>query len=357
MNANLAEKLKSLRKEKNISQEKLAQYLNVSFQSVSKWENGNSCPDISLLPAIARYYGITVDELLQVENINEKMLFDEYKMKAWELHRNNMPGKLEIWLDAYKKMPNNIEVKEMLLSTYYDTDKVKYCDEIIDIGVEIYNSDAPNYYKGQAIALIAKIYARNGNFEMAEKWALRSFQISHCQEVIFSQILDNDELIEQVGFFTYWVTKELFYMAMGIIESNKISRGLEYKLNVLKTVLDIYETFYKNDDMSYEDILKLYILHKDIAYMEAGLNSGENMVKKHLSRALECVKKSLHIKEHTLSLPLLDGIFVPAAPEDNKQWVRLMKADLDDPRLDRYRKSKWFSDITVELDNILITNN
>ena len=91
------------------------------------------------------------------------MLFDEYKMKAWELHRNNMPGKLEIWLDAYKKMPNNIEVKEMLLSTYYDTDKVKYCDEIIDIGVEIYNSDAPNYYKGQAIALIAKTYARNGN--------------------------------------------------------------------------------------------------------------------------------------------------------------------------------------------------
>ena len=74
MNANLAEKLKSLRKEKNISQEKLAQYLNVSFQSVSKWENGNSCPDISLLPAIARYYGITVDELLQVENINENVV-------------------------------------------------------------------------------------------------------------------------------------------------------------------------------------------------------------------------------------------------------------------------------------------
>ena len=204
--------------------------------------------------------------MLQVENKNEKMLFDEYKMKAWELHRNNMPGKLEIWLDAYKKMPNNIEVKEMLLSTYYDTDKVKYCDEIIDIGVEIYNSDAPNYYKGQAIALIAKTYAKNGNFEMAEKWALRSFQINHCQEVIFSQILDNDELIEQVGFFTYWVTKELFYMAMGIIESNKISRGLEYKLNVLKTVLDIYETFYKNDDMSYEDILKLYIQQRYSVY-------------------------------------------------------------------------------------------
>lgn len=42
MNINLSEKLKMLRKEKNISQEKLAQYLQVSFQAVSKWENGGS---------------------------------------------------------------------------------------------------------------------------------------------------------------------------------------------------------------------------------------------------------------------------------------------------------------------------
>ena len=41
MNINLGEKLKCLRKEKNVSQEKLAQYLNVSFQAVSKWENGS----------------------------------------------------------------------------------------------------------------------------------------------------------------------------------------------------------------------------------------------------------------------------------------------------------------------------
>ena len=66
MNLYLADKLKELRSQKNISQEKLAQYLNVSFQAVSKWENGNSYPDITLLPDIARFFGITVDELLCV---------------------------------------------------------------------------------------------------------------------------------------------------------------------------------------------------------------------------------------------------------------------------------------------------
>ena len=42
MNLYLSDKLKEMRSKKNISQEKLAQYLNVSFQAVSKWENGNS---------------------------------------------------------------------------------------------------------------------------------------------------------------------------------------------------------------------------------------------------------------------------------------------------------------------------
>ena len=67
-------KLRQLRKDKNISQEKLAQYLNVSFQAVSKWENNNTCPDIVLLPEIARFFGITVDELLQAEHIDEKKI-------------------------------------------------------------------------------------------------------------------------------------------------------------------------------------------------------------------------------------------------------------------------------------------
>ena len=45
MNINLADQLKKLRKEKNVSQEKLASYLNISYQAVSKWENDLATPD------------------------------------------------------------------------------------------------------------------------------------------------------------------------------------------------------------------------------------------------------------------------------------------------------------------------
>ena len=58
------EQLSFLRKQKNITQEELAQVLGITNQSVSKWESGACCPDITLLPEIATYFNVTIDELL-----------------------------------------------------------------------------------------------------------------------------------------------------------------------------------------------------------------------------------------------------------------------------------------------------
>jgi transcriptional regulator with XRE-family HTH domain len=60
----LKEQLIFLRKQSNKTQEELAQALNVTNQAVSKWESGICCPDINLLPEIAKYFNVSVDELL-----------------------------------------------------------------------------------------------------------------------------------------------------------------------------------------------------------------------------------------------------------------------------------------------------
>ena len=59
----IGQKIRTLRKNKHLTQEQLAEALSVSSQSVSKWENQISTPDVALLPIIARYFGITMDEL------------------------------------------------------------------------------------------------------------------------------------------------------------------------------------------------------------------------------------------------------------------------------------------------------
>ncbi len=92
----IGDKIKSLRKNKNITQTQLAEALSVSSQSVSKWENHLSVPDISVLPMIARYFGITMDELfnyrLDALNYKERFIrfmvdngmlrFGEFKLKS-----------------------------------------------------------------------------------------------------------------------------------------------------------------------------------------------------------------------------------------------------------------------------------
>lgn len=74
MNTNeLNNKIAELRKTSGLTQEALAAKLGVSYQAVSKWENGLSCPDVLLLPKIADIFGISIDSLFGIDKPrNEK---------------------------------------------------------------------------------------------------------------------------------------------------------------------------------------------------------------------------------------------------------------------------------------------
>ena len=65
MDMTIGKRIALLRKEKGLTQEELAQHMGISPQAVSKWENDQTCPDISALPKLSRLLGVTVDELLE----------------------------------------------------------------------------------------------------------------------------------------------------------------------------------------------------------------------------------------------------------------------------------------------------
>ena len=66
-NINIGNKIRELRKKKGITQEALASVLSVSPQAVSKWESGLTYPDMSMIPAIAGYFGIAIDVLFEYD--------------------------------------------------------------------------------------------------------------------------------------------------------------------------------------------------------------------------------------------------------------------------------------------------
>ena len=65
MDMTIGKRIALLRKEKGMTQEDLANAMGVSPQAVSKWENDQTCPDISALPKLSKLLGVTVDELLE----------------------------------------------------------------------------------------------------------------------------------------------------------------------------------------------------------------------------------------------------------------------------------------------------
>jgi len=65
MALNIGANIKKLRTEKGVTQEQLAEHLSITYQSVSKWENGITSPDLYLVPAIAEYFEVSIDELFQ----------------------------------------------------------------------------------------------------------------------------------------------------------------------------------------------------------------------------------------------------------------------------------------------------
>ena len=65
MDMTIGKRIALLRKEQGLTQEELANHMGVSPQAVSKWENAQTCPDISALPKLARLLGVTVDALLE----------------------------------------------------------------------------------------------------------------------------------------------------------------------------------------------------------------------------------------------------------------------------------------------------
>ena len=72
--------LKELRKEKDLTQEELAEVLNVSGRTVSRWETGNNMPDISILVEIAEFYDVSIPEIIEGERKSGKMNDNEKEL-------------------------------------------------------------------------------------------------------------------------------------------------------------------------------------------------------------------------------------------------------------------------------------
>ena len=82
---NIGAVIKTLRRERGITQERLAEYLNVTPQAISRWECGLAMPDITAVPAIAAFFGVSCDKLLGMEQDDRQARIDAIRQEQQRL--------------------------------------------------------------------------------------------------------------------------------------------------------------------------------------------------------------------------------------------------------------------------------
>jgi len=179
MENQLGKKIKALRKQKNISQEVLAQVLGVTFQAVSKWETGAGLPDVTMIPAIAGFFEVSTDELfsfnlLELEEKVMKICSDAYEFRFSD------PAKSEAMLrEGLKQYPGNDIILNNLLYTMQSPDRN---EEVVTICKSILEVTKDDEVKYDVLRILAMTY-----HEMGQQ-ALVKPTLEKIPEIYFSKL-------------------------------------------------------------------------------------------------------------------------------------------------------------------------
>ena len=179
----LGENIRSLRTAKGITQEQFGYEMGVSAQAVSRWENGATYPDITMLPMIADFFDVSLDELMGRGQELDPNKRETFFKRVYEMYDQ---GKIADVLDAYDKIlhkhPNDPYLLHgkawVLYSQFKKHPDGAVAKEIISLCNKINCSNKPDMQCG-ASALLVRVYARIGQQEEAKIIAnnLPSFEV------------------------------------------------------------------------------------------------------------------------------------------------------------------------------------
>ena len=189
----LGEKIKSLRKQKNISQEVFANYLGVSFQAVSKWENGNTMPDVTLIPSIASFFGVSTDELFDYNLFEIEKQVEEICDESRKYKKDDPTKSEQILRDGLQRFPGNDIILNYLL---YTIDNHTRTDELITLCKTLIESTKNDSIKYDACRILASCYKENGQNDLIKPTLEKIPEIYFSKLELMALLLDGKDSYE-----------------------------------------------------------------------------------------------------------------------------------------------------------------
>lgn len=338
MNIKIGMKIKALRLRDGRKQEDLANAIGVSSQAVSRWEKNGGYPDLELIPSIANYFNISIDELFGYSSERQEKLNRILKKADQEiLTQDDLTGCIEMLHAAVDEFPSEPLILMKLgyaLDLYgwklhgargYITDESDYVHEDVEFNShnnywqeeikileKVLTMEIPSEDHDRIIKMLVEIYTKTGAAEKAKALALKQNSIVACRETLLPRATGTEERDRYLGELILALLTELDESIVSSVSTKVSCYTSSTSSDILIFLAQFYESVFSDG--------KCGIFHKHIGklYLLSALFDARN---DNLDRAAESFKKgvvhfnafqSINTKEeYQYSAPLFSKVTVP----------------------------------------------
>ena len=228
MQLDLGQKIRELRRRDGRTQEALAEAIGVTSQAVSRWEANGGYPDMEMIPSIAHYFGISIDELFgyederakKIDELVEKIEFMNFQNNGVDI---NIDECLALARGALIEFPGNEKLMLCLASVLYNAGYVRYGEYhlIDDDGYDVYDVEQHRTYaewkeaillyekllktmeysenRNQAVHHLTQLYLNIGDHERAREIVATMPSLYNSREFLRSKATDGKKRTEACG--------------------------------------------------------------------------------------------------------------------------------------------------------------
>lgn len=358
MKLNIGDTIRYLRKEKDITQDELADILGVSHQSVSRWESGICYPDMELLPVISEFFGVTLDKLLGInEHIEQEKVAQYLSRFQKAISQGKVYDCIYIAREGVAEYPNNFALLNKLMYALFiagDDDgnipewkenMEKYDAEITALGERIMKYCPDRDIRLEATARLAFNHCEMGRKEIGRNIYESLPSAEFCKEnQMWWSLADNEKL----PFLRNKIKQDYEALRSSIwLLANSGCISDEQSIMAIKKIFELEEIVYDGTDTP--DGWGAARLQLNLARLYARLDNDSEAIK-HLKIVATAAKSfDSRPEEHIYTSILLGDITakrIDFETTDTRTICEIMHDKwLSAPEFDKFRSTDEFQEI------------
>ncbi len=265
-----------------MTQEALAEKLNISVSAVSQWEMEKTMPDISMIPLLVDIFDVTSDELLGINSEEADRRVEEYIQKSNELYRAwKHEEMLKLMKEAYKEFPSNMKIVNAYAFALEQTlsGNPENVDLCIELDKKILDRSLDDKLRFYAIYRLCRCFSKKGDKESTKYYVQKLPNGPHmCKQNMIRKydLLPNEEKIpvyqENIGGLVWILGEYVMSIADPNYQNPSCPFSIDQRIQILEQMIAVLKAIYgednacdiNNDLYEYHRIIgALYLFGKD----------------------------------------------------------------------------------------------